>query len=324
MSTQKKKRVRKSAGHKTAARKSTSRKHGSVTAARRRKVGTARPKRAARTLDRALVPAFTVLKLGSTGAEVMRLQRRLAELGFQPGAIDGDFGHGTEAAVLAFQWSEGLLPDGVAGPRTLAALHLAEDDALPSALPNLTVQVVAAMCPGAPLGNIKAYLPALCTALSEQGLVDKPMLLMAVATIVAETGRFLPLDEFRSRFNTSPNAVSPYFDLYDRRTDLGNRGPNDGSAFKGRGFVQLTGRANYEQYSRTLGLTDALVRKPELANDPLIAARILARFLKDREMKIKGALLDRNFAQARKYVNGGSHGLTEFTNAYLTGERLIA
>jgi peptidoglycan L-alanyl-D-glutamate endopeptidase CwlK len=86
----------------------------------------------------------------------------------------------------------------------------------------------------------------------------------------------------------------------------------------------LTGRANYEQYSRTLGMADSLLRKPELANDPLIAARVLARFLKDREMKIKGALLDRNFAQARKYVNGGSHGLTEFTNAYLTGERLIA
>lgn len=265
----------------------------------------------------------SALKLGARGSEVKRLQQMLAARGFKPGAIDGDFGLGTEAAVLAFQRSSGLLADGVAGPRTLAALGLTDDSRLPSAVPQLSVQVVAAMCPGAPIGNIKTYLPALVEAMSELDLTDRTMLLMAVATICAETGRFAPLDEYRSRFNTSPAAVAPYFDLYDHRADLGNRGAHDGANFKGRGFVQLTGRANYTQYGHALGLGTQLVRNPKMANDPLIAARVLARFLKDRELKIKRALLENNYAQARRYVNGGSHGLAEFTRSYLTGEQLL-
>jgi hypothetical protein len=88
--------------------------------------------------------------------------------------------------VIAFQLSEGLLPDGVAGPRTLTALGLMTDDSLPSSTGELTVQVAAAMCPGAPLGNIKAHLPAVLQAMSDRELVDRPMLLMAVATICAK------------------------------------------------------------------------------------------------------------------------------------------
>jgi putative chitinase len=286
------------------------------------------PRPAARRSPRAAtgapLAAFTTLRPGATGDAVTRLQRRLSERGFKCGAIDGEFGHGTEAAVIAFQMSESLLPDGVAGPRTLTALGLMEDDRLPSSTGELTVQVVSDMCPGAPLGNIKAYLPAVIEAMSELELVDKSMLLMAVATICAETGRFAPLDEYRSRYNTSPNARAPFFDLYDHRRDLGNRGPHDGAAYKGRGFVQLTGRANYEQLGRALGFGELLLREPERANEPLVAARVLARFLKDRELKIKNALLERDFALARRYVNGGRHGLPEFTASFLSGERLLA
>lgn len=296
-------------------------------AARRKRGGTARGRAAPASLPRstrAALPAFTTLRLDARGAAVERLQRQLTERGFPCGTIDGRFGHGTEAAVVAFQLSEGLLPDGVAGPRTLTALGLMTDDRLPSAIGELTVQVAAAMCPGAPLGNIKTYLPAVVAAMTEVQLVDKAMLLMAVATICAETGRFAPLDEFRSRFNTSPNAAPPYFDLYDHRRDLGNRGPHDGAAYKGRGFVQLTGRANYGEIGRSIGLGDALLRDPERANEASVAARVLARFLKDRELKIKRALFERDFALARRFVNGGRHGLAEFTQSYLTGERLVA
>ncbi len=274
--------------------------------------------------SRAALPRYTTLRLGSRGDAVGRLQQRLTDRGFPCGAIDGEFGRGTEAALIAFQLSEGLLADGVAGPRTLTALGLMTDDSLPSSTGELTVQVAAAMCPGAPLGNIKAHLPALLQAMNELQLVDRTMLLMAVATICVETGRFAPLDEYRSRYNTSPNAEPPYFDLYDNRRDLGNRGPHDGAAYKGRGFVQLTGRTNYGQVGRALGLGNLLVREPERANEPLTAARVLARFLKDRELKIKQALLEHDFALARRCVNGGSHGLPEFTQSFLAGERLMA
>ncbi len=270
-----------------------------------------------------LLPAFTSLRLGLRGPAVERLQRRLAERGFPSGANDGNFDRATEAAVIAFQFSEELLPDGIAGPRTLTALGLMNDARLPSSTGALNLQVVSAMCPGASAASISRYLPAVVAAMTEAGLVDRTMLLMAIATICAETGRFTPLDEFRSRYNTSPAARPPYFDLYDHRRDLGNRGAGDGARYKGRGFVQLTGRDNYQRYSRLLGLGDMLLDTPERANEPRIAARVLACFLKDRERSIKQALLDRDFATARRLVNGGRHGLAEFTASYLAGEALL-
>lgn len=267
---------------------------------------------------------MTNLKEGSSGPEVEALQQRLKGKGFDPGAIDGKFGHGTEAALMAFQKSEGLSADGIAGPSTLAKLA---GQPMPPAQPphditdQVTVNQVAKMCPAAPLGNIKKYLPDVLTALKQRGLGDKHMVLMAIGTIRAETGRFEPLSEFKSRFNSSPNGHP--FDLYDGRKDLGNRGEPDGNSFKGRGFVQLTGRANYQKFSGQLGLGNSLVDNPELANDPKVAADLLALFLKDREARIRDALLDDDLKTARKAVNGGSHGLIEFSEAYRVGNAII-
>jgi peptidoglycan L-alanyl-D-glutamate endopeptidase CwlK len=261
------------------------------------------------------------LKMGSKGKDVKELQKRLKAAGFNPGNIDGDFGPGAQAAVLAFQKSKGLLADGVAGPCTLCALGLIENSNLPSVVSKVTATMVSKMFPYAPVDNIKKYLPSVLKALEDQKLGDKKMVLMALATIRAETGRFLPIDEGKSKYNSSPGGHP--FDLYDNRTDLGNKGNGDGDKFKGRGFIQLTGRANYTKYSKSLGLDTHLVKNPALANDPEIAAKILASFLKDKERKIKEALLDNDLRLARKLVNGGSHGLSDFTEAYNIGYDLI-
>lgn len=262
------------------------------------------------------------LALGAKGPAVKRLQQALLKQGFNPGNIDGQFGPGTEAAVLAFQRSSQLLADGVAGPRTLTALGLTKDDELPSVIPGVTVTVVSQMFPATPIGNIKANLPPVLTALERSEMADKPMVLMALGTIRAETESFEPIAEFKSRFNTSPNAAHP-FDLYDNRQDLGNQGAPDGEQFRGRGYVQLTGRFNYTKFSGVLGLGNRLVKEPELASDPDIAASLLAAFLKDKERSIKEALLRDDLAGARRLVNGGSHGLDRFTAAYRAGDRLL-
>lgn len=260
------------------------------------------------------------LKRGMSGKDVEKLQKRLAKLGFPPGNIDGQFGGGTEAALIAFQKSRGMLDDGVAGPRTLAALGLADDDALPSALPGVTVQAVSGMFPATPIGNIRANLPPVLDGLIAYSLVDKPMVLAALATIRAETESFEPVSEGRSRFNTSPSGHP--FDLYDKRADLGNKGKPDGERFRGRGYVQLTGRDNYARYGKLLKIK--LADSPELANDPAVAGQILAAFLKDKELVIKRALLEGDLKAARRAVNGGSHGLDRFTDAYQRGQKLIA
>lgn len=265
---------------------------------------------------------MATLRRGTRGADVRRLQERLKEVGFSPGAIDGDFGPATEAAVMAFQASLGLLADGVAGSRTLAVLDIGVAPDPPLAPEGVTVEIVTEMFPGTPRANIEANLPFVLDALVDADLADKPMVLMALATIRAETGRFLPIDEGRSRFNTSPGGHP--FDLYDNRGDLGNQGPPDGERFKGRGYIQLTGRDNYRRIGAKIGLGDALAEGPERANEPRTAARILAAFLGDKERRIKEALLRDDLRTARRLVNGGSHGLERFRRCYRTGERLIA
>jgi putative chitinase len=262
------------------------------------------------------------LKMGSKGTGVKTLQKKLKDLGFNPGAIDGDFGPAVQAALIAFQKSKGLLADGIAGPRTFAAMGLTKSSKLPSVVNKVTPTIVSKMFPYAPVDNIKKYLPAVLKALENEDLGDKNMVLMALATIRAETGRFQPIDEGKSKYNTSPGGHP--FDLYDNRTDLGNRGEGDGDKFKGRGFIQLTGRSNYTKFSKKLGLGTELVKNPDRANDPDIAAKILALFLKDKEARIKEALLENDLRRARRLVNGGSHGLDDFTDAFNKGNSLIA
>jgi putative chitinase len=261
------------------------------------------------------------LKQGDSSDDVKTLQQALATHGFNPGDIDGQFGQGTVAAVMALQKSEGLLPDGIAGPRTLSALGLADSTTLPSAIPAVTVQVVSQMFPVTPIGNIKANLPSILSALLQSHIADKPMVLMALATVRAEVECFQPIAEGQSRFNTSPSGHP--FDLYDNRKDLGNRGAPDGASFKGRGYVQLTGRLNYQSYGPKLSTPVDLISNPDKASDPMVAAELLALFIADRELAIKKALLAGNMATARQLVNGGSNGLDRFEDAYRRGATLI-
>lgn len=263
------------------------------------------------------------LRLGDSGAEVRALQQRLAALGYDPDGVDGDFGPGTRKALMAFQAARGLLVDGEAGPRTQTALGLADDATLPSVLDRVTVDQVVRMFPAAtPRANIAKYLPNVLEGLKRHGLVDRRMVLMALATIRAESEGFAPIAESVSKYNSSPGGRP--FDLYDGRAALGNGPSPDGARFKGRGFIQLTGRANYAKYGPRVGVGDRLVAQPELANDPQVAADLLAVFLADQEVAIKQALVARDFVQARKRVNGGSHGLDRFIDTYLAGEPLIA
>ncbi|NJL46203.1 MAG: peptidoglycan-binding protein [Leptolyngbyaceae cyanobacterium SM2_5_2] len=262
------------------------------------------------------------LKKGAKGDRVIALQELLRKQGFDPGAVDGDFGNGTEAAVMAFQKSEGLLADGIVGAKTLSALGMSvtEQDQRPDGAAKFTVAVVSEMFPSTPIGNIKKNLPFILAGLKKFGLGDRDMILMALATIRAETEGFVPIDEFKSRYNTPPSGAP--FSLYDNRKDLGNKGPTDGADFKGRGFIQLTGRANYTNIGAQIGRN--LVENPDLANEPEVAAEILAMFLKNVERRVREALLTNDLKSARRAVNGGTHGLDRFESAFKTGRKLTA
>jgi putative chitinase len=223
-----------------------------------------------------------------------------------------------------------ILTDGLIAPEFDARLNVAFSEAYEpmnpagafsdaSLMSQLTPDLVIRMFPAAPRANIKKHLPLVRRALAERGLVDKAMILMALATVRAECATFDPVSEAPSPLNTDPPG--PPFNKYDRRQDLGNLGPPDGARFRGRGFIQLTGRKNYKLYGSLLGYD--LIGNPELANSPQPAAQILAAYLKENEPLIRSALATGDLTAARRIVNGGHIGLDGFREAFLAGDILI-
>ena len=75
-------------------------------------------------LTRQQEAAEVLSKMGSRGEEVRRIQQKLTSLGYFSSAIDGIYGTRTQSAVRSFQRDRGLAVDGIAGPKTLAALGL--------------------------------------------------------------------------------------------------------------------------------------------------------------------------------------------------------
>ena len=154
---------------------------------------------------------------------------------------------------------------------------------------------------GCKVANVRHYWPPLKTALTEQGLGDRPSTIAALATVATEVPDFAPINEYGS---------TAYFRrMYEGRADLGNTRAGDGARYHGRGFIQLTGRANYRGYGRRLGVP--LERNPDLALDPKIASRVLAAYMKDHGI---GALAARgDWRGVRRAVNGGLNGWSRFS-----------
>ncbi len=110
-------------------------------------------------------------------------------------------------------------------------------------------------------------LNAIGAAWEQYGDGDDRKLAYILATAHHETGGFRYMREI-----WGPTAAQK---RYEGRKDLGNTQPGDGKRFMGRGFVQLTGRRNYADWSKRTGLD--LVGNPDLVVKPEIAARILVQ-----------------------------------------------
>lgn len=101
-------------------------------------------------------------------------------------------------------------------------------------------------------------------------------------------------------------------DAYEGRTTLGNTQPGDGRRYKGRGIIQLTGRANYRTYGGYLGLD--LENNPELAAIPENAVKVACEYWKrtTRNNVTMNQLADADdINQITRRINGGINGLTD-------------
>ena len=111
------------------------------------------------------------LKVGSTGAEVRKMQNRLKELGYLKGSADGDFGAATEAAVKSFQAQNGLAVDGKAGTATLNKLYSANAKKAPANVTN-TPKPTATPFTSFKHGDTGAEIKRMQTRLKELGYLN--------------------------------------------------------------------------------------------------------------------------------------------------------
>lgn len=99
---------------------------------------------------------------------------------------------------------------------------------------------------------------------------------------------------------------------YEGRKDLENTDPGDGRKYKGRGLIQLTGKANYRQMGKILDLP--LELHPCIAAEPVISLMIACEYWKSRDIN-KAADTD-NIEKVTKLVNGGLNGIEDRKQYY--------
>jgi predicted chitinase len=99
-------------------------------------------------------------------------------------------------------------------------------------------------------------------------------------------------------------------EAYEGRRDLGNTQPGDGRRYKGRGLIQLTGRANYAEYGRALGREAELLEHPERVADEIgLCIDVAAWFWSRRELN---ALAEKDdLTGITRRINGGLNGLED-------------
>ncbi len=104
-------------------------------------------------------------------------------------------------------------------------------------------------------------------------------------------------------------AVEEYAtgEAYEGRESLGNTQPGDGNRFKGRGLVQLTGRANYTDFARRYGVD--CIRNPSLLTEPKWAVATALYYWNSRNLN---AIADKDdIMKITRIVNGGYNGIDD-------------
>jgi putative chitinase len=278
---------------------------------------------------------MSVLKQGSSGPDVTNLQQKLKDLGFDPNGVDGHFGPGTTTAVTAFQQSKGLQADGVAGPATLAALQSdgAADAGAGDGSAGGDATSATANAGGLNLDGLAGKVPAGVIAqipetAQDFGITTNLRLAHFLAQCALESNNFTAIVEnlnyraarlmeifprfFRgvdpAAFANNPEKIGNR--VYANRMGNGDEASGDGFKFRGRGYIQLTGRNNYTSFSTFVG--EDCVANPDLVATKFPLASAAFYFKSNNIWAIcdRGAD-DGTVTQVTRAVNGGTHGLAE-------------
>ena len=170
---------------------------------------------------------------------------------------------------------------------------MSDDDTVPGSS-TLTIEQLQAICPQSSHKTLMKYVAPLNATFLEFGIDTPEQQQRFLAQIAHESGGFFYVRELASG------------EAYEGRADLGNTEPGDGRKFRGRGLIQITGRANTAACSRALFGDDRLLVNPELLELPDLATRSAGWFWKSR-----GLNDIEDFEMLTRRINGGLNGLAD-------------
>jgi putative chitinase len=261
-----------------------------------------------------------LLKVGSKGDDVKKLQEKLGTI------VDGDFGPGTEKLVKQWQTTNGLTADGIVGDGTWTKMFGAKVAA--------PVKVAAPAVSGSlKLEKLKGHIPDSVIAqipdtAAKFGITTNLRLAHFLAQCGHESGGFKAVSEnlnysadglvkiFGKYFNATTaagyarNPEKIASKVYGNRMGNGNEASKEGFKFRGRGYIQLTGKENYTKFGKFIG--EDIASNPDLVATkyPLASAAFFFNSNGLWAICDKGAT-DATVTAVTKRVNGGTIGLAD-------------
>ena len=170
--------------------------------------------------------------------------------------------------------------------------------------------------PNLSAAKLTAFLPHLNRAMAEYAINTLPRAAAFIAQLAHESGEFRWMEEI---WGPTP-AQRRYEPLTALSTKLGNNRPGDGKRFKGRGPIQLTGRANYKRFGELLGVD--LISAPEQAATPTVGFRTAALYWANRGLN--GLADAGNFREITRRINGGYNGLPDRQKYFARAKTVLA
>ena len=262
-----------------------------------------------------------LLKIGSKGEDVKKLQAKLG-LG-----ADGNFGPGTDKAIKAWQQANGLTADGIVGDATWAKMF-GGDSATPAVAPvaippsdfklaalkgHIPDAVIAQIPDTAAKFNITtplrlAHFLAQCGHESGGFKAVSENLNYGAKGLRGIFGKYFSTDALAAQYERKPEKIANR--VYSSRMGNGDEASGEGWKFRGRGYIQLTGKSNYAAFDKTV--EDDIVANPDLVANkyPLASAAFFFDSNKLWSICDKGADTA-TVTAVTKRVNGGTIGLDD-------------
>ena len=264
-----------------------------------------------------------LLKNGSKGDDVKKLQKKLGL------ASDGSFGPGTEAKVKEWQAANGLTADGIVGDGTWSKMF----GSAPIAAAPIAAAPISIPPSSFKLENLKGHVPDSVLAqipdtAAKFNITNTLRLAHFLAQCGHESGGFKAVSEnlnysagglkkifpkyFPGNLNESyarqPEKIASR--VYGSRMGNGDESSKEGYKFRGRGYIQLTGKSNYSSFDKLV--EDDIVGNPDLVATkyPLMSAAFFFNNNSLWSICDKGAD-DATVTAVTKRVNGGTIGLPD-------------